>query len=206
MFFARRSAPAKRRPSSAESGGSYVLSVAMCAGPAFAIGKARTGSSSSRRSASISGNSGIVDLAVAESVRPRVLLVRHHVELLQAVGAAGVGTDDACAGIREVRPLLHGLVCKRAGLFVKQPVGVEPELASAHVQKREEDGGVAPVRPAALERKCREPEADALRILLAHRGLGRLLDEAVEDARFGLRQRGVHGGALLRLCVPKREN
>ena len=55
---ARRSAPARRRPSSAESGGSNVFSVAMCAGPARSIGKARTGSSSSRRQASTSGNSG----------------------------------------------------------------------------------------------------------------------------------------------------
>ena len=55
----RRSAPRKRRPSSASSGGSNVFSVAMCAGPAFAIGKADTGSSSWRRHASISGSSGM---------------------------------------------------------------------------------------------------------------------------------------------------
>jgi hypothetical protein len=40
----RRSTPSSRRPSSALSGGSYVFSVAMCAGPAFAIGNAETGS------------------------------------------------------------------------------------------------------------------------------------------------------------------
>src|SRR5919202_4031051 len=56
--FARRSAPASRRPSSAARGGSNVFSVAMCAGPAFAIGNAETGSSSARRRASTSGNSG----------------------------------------------------------------------------------------------------------------------------------------------------
>jgi hypothetical protein len=56
--FARRSAPESRRPSSAVNGGSNVFSVAMCAGPAFEIGKAETGLSSSRRHASISGSSG----------------------------------------------------------------------------------------------------------------------------------------------------
>ena len=50
----RRSA----RPSSAVSGGSIVFSVATCAGPAFSIGKAETGSFSARRHASISGSSG----------------------------------------------------------------------------------------------------------------------------------------------------
>src|SRR4051794_9013338 len=55
----RRSAPPKRRPSRSRSGGSNVFSVAMCAGPAFATGKAETGSSSWRRHASISGSSGI---------------------------------------------------------------------------------------------------------------------------------------------------
>src|SRR6187455_618326 len=133
MFFARRSAPAKRRPSSAESGGSYVLSVAMCAGPALATGKARTGSSSWRRSASISGNSGILHLAVGESVRPGVLLVRHDVQLLQPLGAAGVGAEDPRAGIGEVRTLLHRLVGEGAGLLVEDAVGIEPELAGAHV-------------------------------------------------------------------------
>src|SRR5207253_10957642 len=44
--------------SSAESGGSNVFSVAMCAGPACSIGNARTGPSRARRHASISGSSG----------------------------------------------------------------------------------------------------------------------------------------------------
>jgi hypothetical protein len=56
---ARRSAPAKRRPSSVESGGSNVFNVAMCAGPACSTGKALTGSFNARRQASTSGNSGI---------------------------------------------------------------------------------------------------------------------------------------------------
>src|SRR6266511_5228105 len=59
--FARRSAPASFRPSSADSGGSNVFSVATFAGPAFTIGKADTGSFSARRHASISGSSGIGD-------------------------------------------------------------------------------------------------------------------------------------------------
>src|SRR6187549_3635493 len=122
MFLARRSAPAKRRPSSADSGGSYVFRVAMWAGPAFAIANARTGSSSSRRSASISGNSGIVDLAVGETVRPGVLLVGHHVELLQPVGAAGERADDFRARGREVRALPHRLVGERASLLVEDVV------------------------------------------------------------------------------------
>src|SRR5918995_5780781 len=62
-FLPRRSAPAKRRPSRAASGGSNVLRVATCAGPARSTGDARTASSSARRNASISGNSGI-DAAV----------------------------------------------------------------------------------------------------------------------------------------------
>ena len=62
--FPRRRAPAKRRPSSAESGGSNVFNVAMCAGPALATGERATGSSSARRAASTSGNSGIVFLLV----------------------------------------------------------------------------------------------------------------------------------------------
>src|SRR5213078_2437098 len=64
--FARRSAPAKRRPSSADSGGSKVFSVAMCAGPAFSTGNALTGSSRARLHASISGNSGIYAPAMTE--------------------------------------------------------------------------------------------------------------------------------------------
>ena len=40
-FLPRRSAPSKRLPSSAESGGSNVFSVAMCAGPACSIGGSR---------------------------------------------------------------------------------------------------------------------------------------------------------------------
>ena len=57
---ARRSTPRKPSPSSAESGGSKVLSVAMCAGPAFTIGDRLTSGSSWRRQASTSGNSGNV--------------------------------------------------------------------------------------------------------------------------------------------------
>jgi len=56
---ARRSAPAKRRPSSVASGGSNVFRVAMWAGPARSTGNALTGSFSARRQASTSGNSGI---------------------------------------------------------------------------------------------------------------------------------------------------
>src|SRR3954463_3062131 len=100
----------------------------MCAGPALATGKARTGSSSWRRSASISGNSGTLDLAVGESVRPGVLLVRHDVQLLQPLGSARVGADDRRARVREVRPLLHRLVGERAGFLVEDAVGVEPQL------------------------------------------------------------------------------
>src|SRR5215218_47385 len=71
--FARRSTPAKRRPSSAERGGSNVFSVAMCAGPAFSTGKALTGSLSARRHASTSGNSGnYAPSAMAEALRVAV--------------------------------------------------------------------------------------------------------------------------------------
>ena len=51
-------APARRRPSSALSGGSNVFRVATCAGPALTIGNAETGSFRARRHASISGSSG----------------------------------------------------------------------------------------------------------------------------------------------------
>ena len=54
----RRSAPRKRRPSSASSGGSNVFSVAMCAGPAFSIAARETSGASSRTHASTSGSSG----------------------------------------------------------------------------------------------------------------------------------------------------
>src|SRR5204862_481399 len=46
------------RPGAADAGGSKVFGVAMCAGPAFSTGNARTGSSKARRHASISGSSG----------------------------------------------------------------------------------------------------------------------------------------------------
>src|SRR5919204_3305874 len=82
--FARRSAPAKRRPSSADRGGSNVFSVAMCAGPAFSTGNVLTGSSSARLHASTSGNSGIYapDMAEPLSVavkRGQIVESVHHV-------------------------------------------------------------------------------------------------------------------------------
>ena len=54
----RRFAPASRLPSSAESGGSKVFSVAMWAGPAFSTGARETSGASSRTHASTSGSSG----------------------------------------------------------------------------------------------------------------------------------------------------
>ena len=60
----RRRAPANRRPSRDESGGSNVFRVATCAGPALATGTRAIGSSSVCRAASTSGNSGIVFLLV----------------------------------------------------------------------------------------------------------------------------------------------
>ena len=57
-FLPRRREPSRRRPSSAESGGSNVFRVAMCAGPAFSIGERETSGASSRTHASTSGSSG----------------------------------------------------------------------------------------------------------------------------------------------------
>src|SRR5438093_9090363 len=101
----------------------------MCAGPALATGNARTGSSSARRRASTSGNSGTRDLPVGEAVGPLALLVGHHVELLQALGPARVRAEDPCARVREVVALLDRLVGKRFGLVREEAIGVEPDLA-----------------------------------------------------------------------------
>ncbi len=89
--FPRRTAPERRRPSRTRSGGSKVFSVAMCAGPALAIGKAETGSSSERRSASTSGSSGTS--MVSRLMEPPIsVLVRRGgaVESVHRVHAAAV--------------------------------------------------------------------------------------------------------------------
>src|SRR6516165_11129299 len=59
MILPRLRAPSSNRPSMAASGGSAVLSVAMCAGPARSIGAEETSGESPRTQASTSGSSGI---------------------------------------------------------------------------------------------------------------------------------------------------
>src|SRR5262249_17081264 len=84
--FARRRAPWRPSPSSAEGGGSKVFSVAMCAGPACAIGERLTSVSSRRRQASISGSSGTGQAYVrraSEGAGSRGLLVAERLELLR---------------------------------------------------------------------------------------------------------------------------
>src|SRR5437773_717791 len=169
----------------------------MCAGPALATGNARTGSSSARRRASTSGNSGTRDLSVGEAVGPLVLLVRHHVELLQALGPARVRAEDPWAGVREVVALLDRLVEKRFGLVREEAIGVEPELARTYVEECQENRRVAPVRPAALERERGEPEADTIGVAIAHGCLRGLLCHPVEDACLPAGQSGVHRGPFL---------
>src|SRR5579885_288215 len=83
----RRSAPASRRPSSAESGGSKVFRVAMWAGPARATGQAATGPSSSRRHASISGSSGIPVTVPRDRWQPPLRLRHAPVAALQLAAA-----------------------------------------------------------------------------------------------------------------------
>ena len=64
--------PRTPRPRARTSGGSNVFSVAMCAGPAFAIGLRLTSGSSRRRQASTSGSSGIGQLmTLGLEARPR---------------------------------------------------------------------------------------------------------------------------------------
>src|SRR5215207_9315194 len=100
-FLPRRSAPASRPPSSTRSGGSKVLSVATCAGPARSTGDAATGSSSARRHASISGSSGTYALSMGAPIsvvvrRGDVVEARHRVDAVAVQdGAVVAESGDA---------------------------------------------------------------------------------------------------------------
>src|SRR6186997_3386082 len=131
---ARRSAPAKRRPSSVESGGSKVFSVAMCAGPARSTGNALTGSFSARRHASTSGNSGIYAPAMAEPLRVAVrrgsfvesVHEVHGVALRDGEIAVTFGDASLTASLRSAAKPLQALPLARA-----YPELGEEELAIA---------------------------------------------------------------------------
>src|SRR5213080_207308 len=132
--FARRSAPAKRRPSSADSGGSNVFSVAMCAGPAFSTGNALTGSSRARLHASISGNSGIYAPAMAEPLsvavrRGEIVESVHRVHAVAVQGGkvvAEAGEPSLPASLRSAAKPIQALPLARA-----YPDLAENELAIA---------------------------------------------------------------------------
>ena len=121
--FPRRRAPAKRRPSSAESGGSNVFSVAMCAGPAFATGARATGSSSAWRAASTSGNSGIafllVDAINVAATRGDIVESRHRVHAVvvrDGEAAESWGDPDLVAYVRSSLKPVQALPLVQYGL------------------------------------------------------------------------------------------
>ena len=100
-------------PSSADSGGSNVFSVAMCAGPAFTIGNAETGSSSARRQASISGSSGTQLAFRLQRIDPIRVAVRrggvveaiHRVHARRGAGRAVIA-EAGDSGARRLHALL----------------------------------------------------------------------------------------------------
>src|SRR3954454_17783906 len=116
----------------------------MWAGPALAIGETRTGSSSARRRASISGNSGILDPAVGEPFRPDVFLVAHDVELFEPVGAAHVAAEDPGAGLREIRSPVDRVVVECVGLVFEEAFGIQAELAGFDVQEYQKYDHIPP--------------------------------------------------------------
>src|SRR3954470_24866723 len=119
---ARRSAPAKRRPSSAESGGSNVFRVAMWAGPACSTGNALTGSFSARRQASISGSSGNYPPAMADVLRVAVrrgtfvesVHEVHGVAVRDGETVASFGDPSLTASLRPSAKPLQALPLARA--------------------------------------------------------------------------------------------
>ena len=90
----RRPAPARRRPSSAESGGSNVFNVATWAGPALATGERASGRSSLAVPPPPPGNSGIVFLLVdalnVAVTRGDLVESRHRVHAVVVNGGAVV--------------------------------------------------------------------------------------------------------------------
>src|ERR687886_744613 len=114
---ARRRAPSSRRPTSAESGGSYVFSVATCAGPAFTIGNALTGSSSARRHASISGNSGTLEplrVVVRRGTVVEAVHLVHAVAVREGRVVAAAGDAELVAYMRSSAKPLQALPLARA--------------------------------------------------------------------------------------------
>src|SRR5687768_17067488 len=221
MFFPRRSAPAKRRPCSASRGGSNVLSVATCAGPARSIGETCTGASSERLSDSISGNSGkhssVDPLSVAVE-RGGVVESRHRVhavkvrdgEVVEAHGDSNLVTFVRSAAkplqalllVREYADLADeeiAIACASHGARTEQLDAVKALLARAWATEDELECG--PVDGSRLRHNCSGKHAGMLAICAArdwpregYRLRDHPLQQAVVDEVAGIT--GVHASEL----------
>ena len=100
---ARRSTPLKPAPSSTESDGSIVFSVAMCAGPACSIGERLTSGSSLSRQASTSGSSGNYYAPSVDAIRVTV----RRGDVVEAVHRVHVATTDGERWGEELRFFLR---------------------------------------------------------------------------------------------------
>ena len=193
----RRSAPASGGRSSDESGGSKVFSVATCAGPAFSTGKARTGSSSKRRHASISGSSAssgrIESRTWAEAGLRRAGSSASRRRPRPSRRAAGRGiTATAAPRSRRSSPSTTGA---EAGVIGETrssvPSATTLDLLEAAVAQRaldERRDRPLPASRVGLDRGAVAGDGDALRHRAARGGrLGELArrDRAAASARSG---------------------
>src|SRR5829696_2724780 len=129
MFFPRRSTPAKRRPCSASRGGSNVLSVATCAGPARSIGETSTGPSSERLNDSISGNSGKPHAPGRRRLSPREARLRRRLTPLgcRILRLAALGRTEYCPARRSLGSFASSAPGTRGTIPFMDPISVAVE-------------------------------------------------------------------------------